>query len=114
MLKIHNYIVITLKKSRLIIQLLLVLNQTIINTKIPFYGEPLKGLQIMGFLESRVLDFKNVILLSCNESLLPGSEFDNSLFPYDVKKHYKIPELWKKMPFSVIIFIEQYKDQKTF
>ena len=64
--------------------------------KIPFYGEPLKGLQVMGFLESRVLDYKNVILLSCNESCLPGSEFDNSLFPYDVKKHYKIPGVFEK------------------
>jgi len=95
--KIYDYISnYTDKKSisnsiviRALIKQLSILN-------IPFYGEPLKGLQVMGFLESRALDFKNILLLSCNESLLPGSEFDNSLFPYDVKKHYKIPGIFEK------------------
>ena len=95
--KIHNYISNYSEKESInnsIVIRSLIKQLSIL--KIPFYGEPLKGLQIMGFLESRVLDFKNVILLSCNESLLPGSEFDNSLFPYDVKKHYKIPGIMEK------------------
>ncbi len=83
--------------------------------KIPFYGEPLKGLQVMGFLESRVLDYKNVILLSCNESYLPGSEFDNSLIPFDVKKHYKIPGTFEKDAiFSYYFYRSIQRSEKIF
>ena len=62
----------------------------------PFYGEPLAGVQIMGFLESRSLDFEHIILSSCNEAYLPGSEQDQSLIPNDLKKHYKIPGVYEK------------------
>ena len=62
----------------------------------PFYGEPLAGVQIMGFLESRALDFEHVVLASCNESFLPGSEQDQSLIPRDLKKHYNIPGIFEK------------------
>ena len=58
---------------------------------IPFQGEPLKGIQIMGILESRTLDFKNVILLSVNEGLLPKGQKLNSFIPYDLKVHFKMP-----------------------
>ena len=66
------------------------------NLTIPFYGEPLAGVQVMGFLESRTLDFKHVILLSCNEADLPGSEFDASFIPADLKKHYQLPGTYEK------------------
>lgn len=59
--------------------------------KLSFYGEPLQGLQIMGFLETRALDFENVILLSCNESFLPGVAPSNSLVPFDLKLFLKLP-----------------------
>ena len=59
--------------------------------KLSFYGEPLQGLQIMGFLETRALDFENVILLSCNESFLPGVAPSNSLIPFDLKLFLKLP-----------------------
>jgi len=55
-------------------------------TKIPFYGEPLKGLQIMGMLETRALDFDNIILLSANENILPAGKFHNTFIPYDIRK----------------------------
>jgi inactivated superfamily I helicase len=41
------------------------------STRLPFYGEPLKGLQVMGVLETRALDFKNIIMLSVNEGMIP-------------------------------------------
>ena len=52
----------------------------------PFYGEPLKGLQIMGMLETRALDFENIIILSVNEGILPSGRFQSTFIPYDIKK----------------------------
>jgi len=54
----------------------------------PFEGEPLKGLQIMGMLESRGLDFKNVIILNLNEGIYPSGKSSNSFIPYDLRKAY--------------------------
>ena len=54
-------------------------------------GEPLIGLQIMGMLETRNLDFKNIIILSANEDILPASKGTNSLIPFDVKTQFGIP-----------------------
>ena len=59
--------------------------------KLDFYGEPLQGLQIMGFLETRALDFEHVILLSCNESFLPGVSPNNSLIPFDLRCFLGLP-----------------------
>lgn len=55
---------------------------------VPFKGEPIKGMQIMGFLESRNLDFKNVVLLSVNEGKLPNSGKDSSFVPHNLRKGY--------------------------
>ncbi len=56
-----------------------------------FIGEPLSGLQIMGMLESRNLDFGTVILSSVNEGILPAGKSNNSFIPYDVKQQYGLP-----------------------
>lgn len=53
--------------------------------KISFYGEPLQGLQILGMLETRNLDFKRIILLSANEGILPTGRQDNTLIPFHLK-----------------------------
>jgi len=68
-----------------------IFSQLLSKEVIPFQGEPLKGIQIMGILESRTLDFKNVILLSVNEGLLPQGKTLNSFIPYDLKVHFKMP-----------------------
>ena len=66
--------------------------QQILKTeKLSFQGEPLEGLQIMGLLESRVLDFKNVIITSVNEGFLPATGSNNSFIPLDVKLEKRIP-----------------------
>lgn len=53
--------------------------------KLSFYGEPLQGLQIMGMLESRALDFENIILLSMNEGVIPKNKHQQSFIPHDIK-----------------------------
>ncbi len=58
---------------------------------IPFIGEPLKGLQLMGLLETRTLDFKKIIILSVNEEKLPAGKSNNSFIPFVLKKYFKMP-----------------------
>jgi len=60
-------------------------------TAIPFAGSAQEGLQIMGLLETRLLDFKNVIVLSMNEGVLPKGKIAPSLLLYDIKKHFGLP-----------------------
>lgn len=60
-------------------------------TTVPFYGEPLKGLQIMGMLETRTLDFKNLIILSVNEKILPATKHVNSYIPHEIRKEFSLP-----------------------
>ncbi len=64
--------------------------------KLSFQGEPLEGLQIMGLLESRGLDFKNIIITSVNEGFLPASGSNNSFIPLDIKLEKKIPTFFEK------------------
>jgi len=61
-----------------------------------FKGEPVQGLQIMGMLESRVLDFKRVIVTSVNEGVLPSGKSHNSFIPFDLKLEYKLPTYFEK------------------
>lgn len=63
---------------------------------IPFYGEPLEGLQILGVLETRNLDFENVILLSVNEGTLPTGRTAATLIPFSVKRHFNMPTYAEK------------------
>lgn len=67
--------------------------QLLASTRLPFYGEPLKGLQIMGMLETRTLDFGRVIILSCNEGLVPSGKQVNSFIPFDVRRDFHLPLL---------------------
>ncbi len=59
-------------------------------------GDPEKGLQIMGVLESRVLDFERIIVTSVNEGVFPSGKSQNSYIPYDLKKHYNLPTYIEK------------------
>jgi ATP-dependent helicase/nuclease subunit B len=65
--------------------------QVITATSLPFYGEPLKGVQLMGMLETRTLDFENLIILSCNEDLLPSGKINASYIPFDIKRSFELP-----------------------
>ena len=61
-----------------------------------FFGEPLSGLQLMGMLETRNLDFEHVILLSANEGFLPTGKSDNSFIPYDIRRETGLPTYMDK------------------
>jgi CRISPR/Cas system-associated exonuclease Cas4 (RecB family) len=59
-------------------------------TQIPFHGEPVKGLQVMGILETRTLDFDHLILLSVNEGFMPGTTNDNTFIPQFLRRYFKL------------------------
>lgn len=61
-----------------------------------FQGEPLEGLQVMGMLESRVLDFETIIISSVNEGVLPSGKTNNSFIPFDVKIENALPTYKEK------------------
>lgn len=66
------------------------INQHINSESIDFQGEPLKGLQVMGLLETRLLNFENVILLSVNEGKLPLGNSQNTYIPFDIRRHFDL------------------------
>ena len=59
--------------------------------KIPFTGEPIAPIQIMGMLESRALDFENVIIISANEGIFPKGKVLNSSIPFDIRLQFNLP-----------------------
>ena len=65
--------------------------QAVQQISLPLSGEPLKGLQIMGVLETRALDFENVVILSLNEGSFPKRQGDNSFIPYNLRKGFGLP-----------------------
>lgn len=74
----------------------LLYEQLLEENRIDFQGEPLEGLQIMGMLESRNLDFKTVIISSVNEGILPSGKSNNSFIPFDVKLKFGLPTYKEK------------------
>ncbi len=67
------------------------LEQLLSGVSVPFRGEPLKGLQIMGPLETRALDFKNLIILSANEGVFPRRSVSSSFIPPELRKGFGLP-----------------------
>lgn len=76
--------------------LLIIYKQLLDISEVSFEGEPLSGLQIMGVLESRVLDFKNVIITSVNEGKFPSGKTQQSFLPFDIKKELGLPTYKEK------------------
>lgn len=73
------------------------INQLISTTSIPFHGEPVVGIQIMGVLETRNLDFDHVLVLSCNEGNMPKGVNDSSFIPYSIRKAYGLTTIDNKV-----------------
>ncbi|MCT4328265.1 PD-(D/E)XK nuclease family protein [Elizabethkingia anophelis] len=71
-----------------IITLEVLVNQLVSTETIDFEGEPLSGLQLMGLLETRLLNFENVIMLSINEGKLPLGRTQNTYLPFDVRRNF--------------------------
>ena len=60
---------------------------------IPFEGEPLEGLQIMGILETRTLDFRNLVILSMNDGIMPKISSSGSFIPYNLRRVFGLPTI---------------------
>lgn len=88
--QLKNYFLIS-SENHSIQSLYAIYKQIIDNAQVSFEGEPLTGLQIMGILESRTLDFENVIITSVNEGKIPFGKSNNSFIPYDVRMEYEMP-----------------------
>ncbi len=68
-----------------------IFEKLISRAEISLKGEPLSGVQVMGLLETRNLDFENIILLGANEGLLPETGFQDSFIPFDLRRAYQLP-----------------------
>ena len=78
--------------------------QIIQQTSIPFHGEPAEGLQVMGVLETRNLDFDHVLLLSCNEGNMPRSVNDSSFIPHSIRQAYELTTVENKVSIYAYYF----------
>ena len=67
------------------------LDKLVNSVSVPFVGEPLKGLQIMGPLETRALDFDNVVILGCNEGIFPRRSVSSSFIPAELRRGFGLP-----------------------
>lgn len=67
------------------------INEYLTGISVPFEGEPLKGLQVMGILETRTLDFQNLIFLSMNDGIMPRSNPGSSFIPYNLRRGFGLP-----------------------
>ena len=73
-------------------------------TSIPFHGEPVVGVQIMGVLETRNLDFEHLLVLSCNEGNMPKGVNDTSFIPYNVRKAHGLTTIDNKVSIYAYYF----------
>ena len=80
------------------------LNQLIQATTIPFHGEPAVGVQVMGMLETRNIDFDHLLILSCNEGNLPKGINDASFIPYSIRKAYDLTTVDHKVDIYAYYF----------
>ena len=72
-------------------------SQLVSSSSIPFHGEPVVGVQIMGVLETRNIDFDHVLLLSCNEGNMPKGVNDSSFIPYSIRKAHGLTTIDNKV-----------------
>ncbi|SFN53804.1 PD-(D/E)XK nuclease superfamily protein [Algoriella xinjiangensis] len=70
--------------------LFLLYNKIVQSESVAFIGEPLKGLQLMGLLETRLLNFDTIIMTSVNDQILPLGRQNNTFIPYDIRKQMKL------------------------
>lgn len=95
-------------------QLWTIYKQTADLAEVSFEGEPLEGLQVMGVLESRVLDFENVIITSLNEGKLPAGKSSQSFIPHDVKRELGLPTYKEKDAIYTYHFYHLLQRAKNF
>ncbi len=67
------------------------LQQFVGQAQVNLVGEPLKGIQVMGLLETRTLDFDRILMLSCNEGILPAGDQMETFIPFDIRHRFGLP-----------------------
>ncbi len=82
------------------------------SVKIPFSGEPIEGLQIMGVLETRNLDFKYVFMLNMNEGIFPSSPRSGSFIPYRIRKAFDLPTFKTQDAIYAYLFYRLFQNGK--
>ena len=87
-----------------IITLERLIQQLIQTTSIPFHGEPAEGIQVMGVLETRNLDFDHILVLSCNEGKLPKGVNDSSFIPFTLRNAYGLTTVENKVAIFAYYF----------
>ncbi|MDD6671136.1 MAG: PD-(D/E)XK nuclease family protein, partial [Prevotella sp.] len=80
------------------------LSQIVSSTSVPFHGEPAEGVQVMGVLETRNLDFDHILFLSCNEGNMPKGVNDSSFIPYSIRKFYGLTTIDNKVAIYAYYF----------
>ena len=80
------------------------IDQLIQQTTIPFHGEPAEGIQVMGVLETRNLDFDHLLLLSCNEGNMPRGVNDSSFIPHSIRRAYELTTVDNKVAIYAYYF----------
>lgn len=80
------------------------ITQIIASTSVPFHGEPAEGIQVMGVLETRNLDFDHLLFLSCNEGNMPKGVNDSSFIPYSIRKFHKLTTIDNKIAIYAYYF----------
>ncbi|MDD3741434.1 MAG: PD-(D/E)XK nuclease family protein, partial [Bacteroidales bacterium] len=81
---------VELKKPEIFYRLLL---NAVRSLSVAFEGEPLLGMQVLGFLETRCLDFDKIVMISVNEGIFPKKSAAQSLIPYNLRRFYELPSI---------------------
>ncbi len=88
---------------------------TLSHESLAFKGEPLKGLQILGMLESRLLDFENILIPFMNEGIFPPNSQKHSFFPFDLRFYYNLPTHYNDdATFSYTFYRNLHSPKKIF
>lgn len=91
----------------------ILINQHVNSESIDFQGEPLRGLQIMGLLETRLLNFENVIMLSVNEGKLPLGNSQNTYIPFDIRRYFDLHTFLENDSIYAYHFYRLIQDSKN-
>lgn len=88
------------------------LQQVLSKESVAFRGEPLRGLQILGLLESRLLDFDTIIIPFMNEGYFPSNHYKPSFLPFDLRTHYQLPTYYNDDAISSYLFYRNLHQPK--
>lgn len=72
------------------------ISRVMASVSVPFHGEPVVGMQVMGLIETRNLDFRNVLLLSASEGILPGNASESSFIPFSIRNFFGLTTMTQK------------------